>query len=101
MPQSANILDGQPEPDSANKTTLIVAPASLLKQWMSELDRHVKPGALGRILRYHSGARIISNNILEDLRAYSIILTTYTEVQKSYPCSDPPKNLVSEDMKNA
>ncbi|KIV92519.1 hypothetical protein PV10_03810 [Exophiala mesophila] len=80
----ANILDGQPEPGSANNTTIIILPASLLKQWMLELERHVKPGALGRILCYHSGARMVSNNTLEDLRAYNIILTTYSEIQRKF-----------------
>ncbi|EXJ93368.1 hypothetical protein A1O1_01760 [Capronia coronata CBS 617.96] len=96
----ANILDGKPAEDSPFKTTLIVAPPTLLPQWMSEMDRHVKGNSLGRILRYHSGARLISNDILADLSAYDIILTTYGEVQKSYPIPDPPKHLSSEAKKN-
>lgn len=64
------------------------------------MDKHVKVNKLGRILRYHSGARLISNDILADLSAYDIILTTYGEVQKSYPVTDPPKHLSSEAKKN-
>ncbi|EXJ91918.1 hypothetical protein A1O3_00468 [Capronia epimyces CBS 606.96] len=96
----ANILDGKPDENSPCKTTLIVAPPTLLTQWMFEMDKHVKGGKLGRILRYHSGARLVSNDIQADLCAYDIILTTYGEVQKSYPVPDPPKHLSSEAKKN-
>lgn len=96
---SANILDGRPAPTARRKTTLIVAPPSLLDQWMQELDKHVKPGALGRILRYHSGSRLYSNDIVRDLEAYDVILTTYGEVQKSYPMTEIPKHLASEEKK--
>lgn len=67
---------------------------------MHEMDKHVKGDALGRILRYHSGSRISSNNILADLMHYDVILTTYSEVQKGYPMPEPPKHLASEDKKN-
>ncbi|EXJ75184.1 uncharacterized protein A1O5_01880 [Cladophialophora psammophila CBS 110553] len=96
----ANILDGKAEEGSAVKTTLIVAPPSLLGQWMQEMDKHVKRNALGRILLYYSGSRLYSNNILADLGAYDVILTTYSEVQKSYPLAEPPKHLASEERKN-
>lgn len=96
----ANIVDGKAPDGAVEKTTLIVAPGSLLNQWMMELDKHVSPGALARIIRYHSGARLLSNDPVADLRAYDIILTTYSEVQKSYPACEPPKHLASENSKN-
>ena len=64
------------------------------------MEKHVKKKILGRILRYHSGSRIQSNDILSDLMAYDVILTTYGEVQQSYPLTEPPKHLASEDRKN-
>ncbi len=97
----ANILDGKPDADNPVKTTLIVAPPALINQWMCEMDKHVKKQALGRILRYHSGSRLISNNVIADLMGYDVILTTYGEVQRSYPIPDPPQHLSSEDAKNA
>ncbi|KIX92928.1 uncharacterized protein Z520_11404 [Fonsecaea multimorphosa CBS 102226] len=96
----ANILDGKADEGSVVKTTLIIAPPTLLNQWMQEMDKHVKGNALGRILRYHSGSRLYSNNIVADLTAYDVILTTYGEVQKSYPLAEPPKHLASEEKKN-
>lgn len=64
------------------------------------MNKHVKGDALGRILRYHSGSRLQSNNILSDLMAYDVILTTYGEVQRSYPVAEPPKHLCTEEKKN-
>ncbi|EHY55056.1 hypothetical protein HRR83_005690 [Exophiala dermatitidis] len=96
----ANILDGKPDANSPCKTTLIVCPPSLLPQWMLEMDKHVKGARLGRIIRYHSGARLLSNDVVADLSAYDIILTSYAEVQKSYPIAEAPKHLSSEARKN-
>lgn len=98
---SANILDGKADEGSPEKTTLIVAPACLLNQWMLELDTHVEPGKLARIIRYHSGARLRSSDPVADLKEYDIILTTYSEIQRSYPACEPPKHLASEEGKNA
>ncbi|OAP57197.1 hypothetical protein AYL99_07935 [Fonsecaea erecta] len=95
----ANILDGKAEEGSNVKTTLIVAPPTLLTQWMDEMNKHVKGRALGRILRFHSGSRLVSNDIQADLRAYDVILTTYSEVQKSYPSAEPPMALASVEKK--
>lgn len=82
------------------KTTLIVATPSLITQWMEEIEKHVQPKVLGRILRWHSGSKINSNDVLEDLKGYDIILTTYEEVRKSYPVYEPPMHLVGEQAKN-
>jgi len=68
---------------------------------MLELDKHVEPGKIARIIRYHSGARIHSNDLVADLKEYDVILTTYNEVLRSYPACEPPKHLVSEEGKNA
>ncbi|KAK5274505.1 hypothetical protein LTR99_004787 [Exophiala xenobiotica] len=96
----ANMLEGKPDEGSPFKTTLIVAPPSLVHQWMVEMDKHVKDNALGRILRYHRDSRLISNDVVSDLQAYDVIVTTYGEVQRSYPMTDPPKHLSSEVKKN-
>jgi SNF2 family DNA or RNA helicase len=94
------MLDGKPEADNPVKTTLVVAPPALINQWMCEMDKHVKGQSLGRILRYHSGSRLMSNDVTRDLMGYDVILTTYGEVQRSYPVPDPPQHLVSEATKN-
>ena len=99
--KSANILDGKPEdPNDPVKTTLVIAPPSLLNQWMSEMIKHVEGNRLGRILRYHAGARLCTNDVIADLMSYDVILTTYGEVRNSYPMVDAPKHLCSETKKN-
>jgi hypothetical protein len=42
----------------------------------------------------------MSNDIVSDLDAYDVIITTYGEVQRSYPMTDPPKHLSSKVKKN-
>ena len=64
------------------------------------MDKHVQPGALGRILRYHSGARLQSNDVVADLQHYDVIVTTYGEVLRSHPLVEAPKHLSSEKAKN-
>jgi len=97
----ASILDGKAEPDNPNKTTLIIATPSLVTQWMDEIEKHFQPGIFGKVIRYHSGAKLFSNDPLGDLKAYDIILTTYSEVRQSYPVYRPPMHLTTEDAKNA
>jgi SNF2 family DNA or RNA helicase len=96
----ASILDGKAEPGNPNKTTLIIATPSLVTQWMDEIEKHFKPGIFGKVLRYHSGAKLFSNDPLGDLKAYDIILTTYSEVRQSYPVYRPPMHLSTEATKN-
>ena len=97
----ASILDGKAEPGNPNKTTLIIATSSLVTQWIDEIEKHFQPGIFGRVLRYHSGAKLFSNDPLGDLKTYDIILTTYSEVRQSYPVYRPPMHLVTEAAKNA
>jgi len=98
---NVNILDGKPEdPNDPVKTTLVIVPPSLLNQWMTEMVKHVEGNRLGRILRYHSGARLTSNDVVADLMSYDIILTTYNEIRKSFPMAEPPKHLCTEAKKN-
>ncbi|KAI1615710.1 SNF2 family N-terminal domain-containing protein [Exophiala viscosa] len=96
----ANILDGKPAADSPNRTTLIVAPPTLVNQWMEEFVKHIEPEKLGRILCYHAGSRLQSNDVPADLQRYDVILSTYTEVLRSYPLTEPPKHLSSDKAKN-
>ena len=97
----ASILDGKAEPDNPNKTTLIIATPSLVTQWMDEIQKHFQPGVFGKVIRYHSGAKLFSNDPLGDLKGYDIILTTYSEVRQSYPVYRPPMHLTTEATKNA
>lgn len=67
---------------------------------MSEIAKHVTPGTLTAV-KYHANSRMVSNDTAQDLQRFDIVLTTYGELQRSYPTPDPPINLVSEDEKTA
>lgn len=79
------------KPEFSCKTTLIVSPESILDQWETELQRHVKPGVL-KVLQY-PGVRTLRRS-LERLKqpsaewqvlanaglylaAFDVVLTTY------------------------
>lgn len=85
-----NILDGRPNAKSKSKATLVVAPSSLLTQWMAEIDKHAEPGKLGRALLYRSGSRLIANDMEAALSIEGVVITSYHEVQRSYPYVTPP-----------
>ncbi|KAF2855647.1 hypothetical protein T440DRAFT_159458 [Plenodomus tracheiphilus IPT5] len=85
----ANIVNGQPaRGHHGPKTTLIVASPALLSQWKSEIEQHTDKGF--KIMRYGAGNRLDSTNAYDILGAHDIILTSYTEVMRSYPKNEPP-----------
>jgi hypothetical protein len=95
----ANILDGRPNPKSKAKATLVVAPSSLLTQWMSEIDRHAEPAHTGRVLMYRAGARLMVNDIEAALGNMGVVISSYSEVLRSWPKNDPPPHLFTESAK--
>ncbi|KAK6828443.1 P-loop containing nucleoside triphosphate hydrolase [Apiospora arundinis] len=70
--------------DSDPKTTLIVAPASAITQWISELDKHIAPGS--KLTHTHFKASKLESK--EFLGKCDVIITSYQEVQSSWL---PPK----------
>ncbi|XP_066351272.1 helicase-like transcription factor CHR27 [Miscanthus floridulus] len=57
--------------------TLVVCPASVLKQWANELTDKVSEGAKLSVLVYHGGARTKDPS---ELAKYDVVVTTYTIV---------------------
>ena len=95
----ANILDSRPHDDEPIKTTLVVAPSSLITQWMEMIKKHCEPRAMGEVIRYHAGSRITTTDTVESLRRFNVILTTYSEVSKSWPMAKPPSDCVTPEEK--
>lgn len=64
--------------DRKCKTTLIVAPVSLLKQWEREIQKKLKPGPRHSLTTFilHGEKR---HATFERLRTYDVVLTTYGE----------------------
>lgn len=85
----ANIVNGRrPKGEKGPRTTLLVASQNLLNQWKKEIDTHTD-GTL-HIMKYGPGNRIDSNRCFEVLEGHDIVLTTYTEIMRSYPKNEPP-----------
>ena len=95
----ANIIDGRPLDTDHCKTTLIVATNPLVSQWMKEFEKHCKEGAIGEIMKYCSGSRLMTNNTVDSLQRSNVVLTTYSEVLRSYPKKEPPEEYVTDEQK--
>ena len=85
----ANIVNGRrPKGEKGPRTTLLVASQNLLNQWQKEIETHTD--GKFKIMKYGPGNRIDSNCCFEILEGHDIILTTYTEIMRSYPKNEPP-----------
>lgn len=94
----AAILDGKSDKKARNKTTLIVATAALTTQWLQEIDKHAGT-ALGSVIVYRSGSRIMSNTPVAMLSSMDVVITSYQEVLRSMPKNEPPLELVTKEAK--
>ncbi|MCJ1402525.1 hypothetical protein MMC11_005745 [Xylographa trunciseda] len=97
----ALILANKPPAGEPCKTTLIIATPALVTQWEEELAKHAEPDAMGDVVRFHAGSRIVGSGVLSLLRQADIVLSTYGEIVKSYPKNVPPKELMSHESKMA
>lgn len=95
----ANIVDGQAPPKSPNRTTLIVCPAGLCSQWLSEIKKHVMPGTFQETIIYRAGSRLESADPIKTLSNTDIVITSYGEVLRSYPHCKTPMHLVTPQAK--
>ncbi|KAI7223161.1 hypothetical protein KC333_g604 [Hortaea werneckii] len=104
----ANIVNGLPPEKSRRKATLVIASPNLISQWWREINDHVetkrenKHHGIGRFIRYKSSKDDESHNdIIEHLSESHIVLSTWYELQKSWPKAVPPPELVTAEQKNA
>jgi len=100
----ANIINGMPKDTARRKTTLIVASPALVTQWAHEIEKHCLPKSenkhgIGNVIQHRPGARVRSNNPVKVLEGADVVLTTYTEVCRSYPKAVIPPELVTAKQK--
>lgn len=96
----ANIINGKPPKDKKDgRATLIVASPALVEQWKEEIKVHCHPWAHGAIMTWRAGSRIDSTEALKVMDSHEIILTTYTDVMKSYPKTEPPIEITDPEDK--
>ncbi|KAI4147348.1 MAG: hypothetical protein L6R39_003136, partial [Caloplaca ligustica] len=83
--QALALMATRRSPDPCRKTTLVVAPLALIKQWEREIKSKLKSGREHQLTTYilHGQGRRAT---WEDLRAYDVVLTTYgtlsTEIKR-------------------
>ncbi|KAL4920817.1 SNF2 family N-terminal domain-containing protein [Aspergillus aurantiobrunneus] len=78
-------------PEGLSKSTLVVAPLALIKQWESEIKSKVEAPRSFRVLVYHGNTRAKSTDRLDD---YDVVITTYGTLTSEH-------NAVSKNDKKA
>lgn len=66
--------DAAPPSSKLSKSTLVVAPLALIKQWESEIDDKVEKTHKLRVCLYHGANR---SKTSKDLHTYDVVITTY------------------------
>lgn len=74
------MVENQPKPTAKNKTTLVVVPGSMVDEWVTQVGLHTDRNVMDNILVYRSGSRIDSPDVVQSMRRFQIIVTTYHEV---------------------
>jgi SNF2 family DNA or RNA helicase len=101
----ANVVNSHSLLKKDCRTTLIVASAALVSQWRQEIAdkvytrRENKQFGVGRVMEYHANSQALGNEQIEMLLECDIVLTTYTQVCKSYPKAEPPAKFVTAEQK--
>ena len=62
-------------------TTLIVAPVSVMSNWEQQIQRHVHPDHLPKVLVYHSASRSRGLSA-QDLLRYDVVITSYGKLSR-------------------
>ncbi|RAK95012.1 putative SNF2 family helicase/ATPase [Aspergillus ibericus CBS 121593] len=75
-------------PPGLSKSTLVVAPLALIKQWESEIMSKVESSHRMRVLVYHGNARAKATDNLED---YDVVITTYGTLTSEHGAVDKNK----------
>lgn len=63
-----------PSNDPTCKTTLIIAPVALMRQWEKEIERHIDPRHRYNVYLYHGTGKNVD---FARLRQYDVVLTTF------------------------
>ena len=92
----ALIVCNPPKPSEKFKSTLIVVQPGLLAQCLEELKKHVEEDTFTRIMVIAAGSRALGKGEVRDLEKADVVVTTYTEVVRSYPKAEMPKDINSE-----
>ncbi|KAF7921816.1 hypothetical protein BELL_0024g00250 [Botrytis elliptica] len=76
-----SLILSRPSTDRTCKTTLIVAPVALLRQWNSEIVSKTLPSHKPSVYMAHGNSK---RSTWDDLRQYDVVLTTYGTLAAEY-----------------
>jgi len=79
--QALALILARPSDDAARKTTLIVAPVALMRQWQAEIRDHVRAEHRLKVFVYHGNG---TNTSFDKLRNYDVVLTTFQTLAQEY-----------------
>jgi hypothetical protein len=89
----ACMASNPPLPETMCKATLLVVQSTTVGYWASEIHKHVEKNALGPFVTYYGKGKLQGSGAAQVLQNAGILLTTYSEVTRSYPKFKPPKEL--------
>ena len=95
----ANIIDGRQLATNKPRATLVVVPPALVSQWVDEIEKHASEGVLQDVMLYIPGYKPPTLNPVRSLTNTDVVITSYNEVQRSWPVNSPPPELVTERAK--
>lgn len=84
--QALALIATRPSNDPGRKTTLIVAPVALLRQWKREIEERINPRHKLTVLIYHG--QTAKTMTFSKLSSYDIVLTTYGKLASEYKRKD-------------
>ncbi|KAA8894406.1 SNF2 family N-terminal domain-containing protein [Sphaerosporella brunnea] len=80
--QTLALLVSRPSQDEKRKTTLVVTPVAVLKQWEKEIKKKLKNDHQLSVCIYHCQGKKIKS--FADLAQYDVVLTTFGTIASEY-----------------
>ncbi|KAF2454610.1 SNF2 family N-terminal domain-containing protein [Lineolata rhizophorae] len=95
--QMLSLILSKPSEDPIRKTTLILAPVALLKQWELEILTKIQPGKHAlKVCIHHGNSKKFS---FKELRMYDVVLTTYGTVASELKRKEHWSNISANNPK--
>ncbi|CAA9967088.1 DNA repair protein rad5 [Pyrenophora teres f. maculata] len=93
--QALALICRNPPSDPAIKTTLIIAPVALMRQWEKEIERHVHPRHKLSVHLYHGTGKNVD---FAHLRKFDVVLTTFGCLTSEYKQKESSKESMLHDQ---
>lgn len=97
--QALSLICANPPSDDICKTTLIIAPVALMRQWEKEIERHIHASDALSVYLYHGSGKRAD---FSKLRTYDVVLTTFGTLTSEFKQKDTRKEsmLVEQEMRD-